>query len=79
MKHVVKSCEWKMNGSVLSLHVQFQSLTFGKRKTFSPWKQKQKLILIVSMLLYFHIMKNNNFQLSTFGVTSFRWKALTFC
>lgn len=49
-----------------------QSLTFGKRKTFSPWKQKQKIILIVSMLLYFHILKyvrlieNDNFQLSTF-------------
>lgn len=49
-----------------------QSLTFGKRKTFSPWKQKQKIILIVSTLLYFHILKyvrlieNDNFQLSTF-------------
>lgn len=47
----------EMNGSVVSLYVQFQSLTFGKRKTFSPWKQKQKLILIVSILLRFHILK----------------------
>jgi len=63
---------------------QFQSLTFGKRKTFSPWKQMQTWIRIVSILLRFHILKyvslveNVNFPLFS-GITSFRWKALTFC